>query len=708
MALNDAYGTNECSQILGIAVKNVLKRAVRENWQSRPRHGRGGGREWLVSSMPEATRLALAARSVPTAPAAMTPTPSNPDSPLVLHGKARGRAQVRAAVVLAARSFTVNSRLSYTRAMEEFVVRYNSGEIFMEADVRAALPTLCRNSLINWDKKAQASGMASLAGNYGAHRKGTGIIDSQPAVVDIILGMFKAHPHTSAQLILEAIQAHKFKGEDIAVPSLRRLQLWLADWKRSEAQLAQKVKAPDRWKSRFRASCGDAYELVTRYNQRWEYDGTPADLLLNDGKRYTIVGIINVYSREVLLEVAERSTGQTVGNLTRTAIIEWGVPEEVVTDNGKEFVGNFMQGLFLDLGILMTVLPPFRPELKPAIERVFNSFSHHLLTLCPCYVGHNVATRQEIRERETFAKRLMNRKGEEELSMAVSPEELQAFCDDWCKNVYGHRAHRGLHGKTPYEMRREYAGVIRRLEDVRALDILLTTDGGWRTVGKKGVRARGGVFAHAALGPIIGQRVKVRYNPWDVEHAVIYDENGRFVCEAVRVAGLDGAEVAQLAVEMRRAQNASLRVKAERLDKAMEATNARNAATDIMEMHKARAAEIEGRTPPAQHAEAAYTTPAVEEAARAVALMDGKSPLQHDAEVAAKREAARKRIKANGWLPESPRDKFRLAEELDAAEARGEAIPADRKAWKECFKASNTYAGFKLLAQMGKPAVAAG
>jgi len=98
----------------------------------------------------------------------------------------------------------------------------------------------------------------------------------------------------------------------------------------------------------------------------------------------------------------------------------------------------------------------------------------------------------------------------------------------------------------------------------------------------------------------------------------------------------------------------------------------------------------------------------VEEAARAVALMDGKSPLQHDAEVAAKREAARKRIKANGWLPESPRDKFRLAEELDAAEARGEAIPADRKAWKECFKASNTYAGFKLLAQMGKPAVAAG
>ena len=71
------------------------------------------------------------------------------------------------------------------------------------------------------------------------------------------------------------------------------------------------VTAPDKWKGRYQSATGDAYELITEYNERWEYDGTPADLLLNDGKRYTIVGIINVYSRELKLEVAERSTGRT-------------------------------------------------------------------------------------------------------------------------------------------------------------------------------------------------------------------------------------------------------------------------------------------------------------------------------------------------------------------------------------------------------------
>ena len=57
--LREAYITQELAMLLGIAVKNLLLRAKREGWQSRERHGRGGGKEWLVASMPEATRLAI-------------------------------------------------------------------------------------------------------------------------------------------------------------------------------------------------------------------------------------------------------------------------------------------------------------------------------------------------------------------------------------------------------------------------------------------------------------------------------------------------------------------------------------------------------------------------------------------------------------------------------------------------------------------------
>ena len=60
--MKDAYTTQELAPLLGCSERNVRKRARREGWQSRPRAGRGGGHEWLVSSMPEKTRLTLAAR----------------------------------------------------------------------------------------------------------------------------------------------------------------------------------------------------------------------------------------------------------------------------------------------------------------------------------------------------------------------------------------------------------------------------------------------------------------------------------------------------------------------------------------------------------------------------------------------------------------------------------------------------------------------
>ncbi len=122
-------------------------------------------------------------------------------------------------------------------------------------------------------------------------------------------------------------------------------------------------------------SFGDFYAFVTGINQRWEYDGTPSDVMLSDNKRYAIIGVIEIYTRRVKFRVVERSTSQQVACVTRDCLLDWGVPETAVTDNGKEFTSRQMQRLFLDLGIACDILPPFRPDLKPAIERVFHTFS---------------------------------------------------------------------------------------------------------------------------------------------------------------------------------------------------------------------------------------------------------------------------------------------------------------------------------------------
>ena len=78
MALKEVYSTLEASLLLGMAVKNLLQRAIREGWQSQPRKGRGGGHEWLLSSMPEETRIAIRAaeeQNALAACAAETPLP---------------------------------------------------------------------------------------------------------------------------------------------------------------------------------------------------------------------------------------------------------------------------------------------------------------------------------------------------------------------------------------------------------------------------------------------------------------------------------------------------------------------------------------------------------------------------------------------------------------------------------------------------------
>ena len=54
------YSTQELAHYLGITVKSVHIRAKREGWQALPRAGRGGGKLWVVSSMPAEIRDRLA------------------------------------------------------------------------------------------------------------------------------------------------------------------------------------------------------------------------------------------------------------------------------------------------------------------------------------------------------------------------------------------------------------------------------------------------------------------------------------------------------------------------------------------------------------------------------------------------------------------------------------------------------------------------
>ena len=149
-AAQTAYSGQKLAQFLGITERAVQIRAKRENWQSAPRPGRGGGNLWLLTSMPEKTRLAIAAAVVAQmAKEAERPSKTQAVNTLSkLTPSKQDRAEARAMAVQMARRFAEQSGQSRTVAYEVFAWRYNSGELLsVPLWVRETLPQLCRASL---------------------------------------------------------------------------------------------------------------------------------------------------------------------------------------------------------------------------------------------------------------------------------------------------------------------------------------------------------------------------------------------------------------------------------------------------------------------------------------------------------------------------------------------------------------------------------
>ena len=699
--MKEAYTTQELAPLLGMTRQGVDCRAKREGWQSRPRAGRGGGREWLVDSMPESTRLAIAAKVAP-----FTPVPVIPSKSITIPVQAtlseggKARVEAKTALFLLYRTFTKAAGLPKVRGREVFSAHWNAGEIEAEAWLREAIPHVSKNTLLNWERAIDAEGSARLAGDYGKGMRGKGRIDSQLEVKEIVLGMLDKYPYTTAKMILEELAAANERRvreglEPFILPSEWRLREWLRAWKKSNPALYQLMKSPDGYNDNYNPSFGDIYAGIIRLNQRWEYDGTPSDVMLSDGNRYAIIGVIDIYSRRLKLEVGPRSNADVVSNLTRRCLLDWGVLETPVTDNGKEFVSRQMGQVFADFNVVPDILPPFRPDLKPGIERAFGVFNHDLLTLCPCYVGYNVEKRREIESRESFAKRLMKKGEDPELVVAMTPEELQ-------DKIYAHRPHTGLKGKTPYQMAAEYPGVVRRIRDERALDMLLMPlagQDGYRTVSKKGVKADRGIFIAPELGRCIGQRVQVRISRTDKRYAYIYDEAGLFVCRAHNVADLTPEEQRTISVD---ARNAAQSVKAEtrRLRAFAKKHNLDQAYLHIMEHHIRKAEEYEAAHPMPTQNDVDYMTFELAEAQRAASGEKSMQTLTLEEAEQARIEAVEIVADQTFMVPKSAQGRNALFLELESRAQSGEDLTGDERNWMAMYRTSSERAGFEAMNQL--------
>ncbi|GFK94451.1 hypothetical protein NNJEOMEG_02296 [Fundidesulfovibrio magnetotacticus] len=379
MALQEAYTASELAPFLGIDARNVRERAKRESWRSRPRKGRGGGNEWLVTSMPSATREAIAsALMAQDAPAVPDPAPA----PAVqAPAESLGRLTQH-------QRETALARLAFVREIERAAAM-----IGKEKAIRNLLKALADGSLA-----PRLSELVSVANDrFGSGEK---------------RGLSRRRLYEWCSLFAsggDAALAPRHQGKDMAVPAWA--PAFLAIWQRPQKpsiadayrqfadectgtlpsifavrRFLEKVAAPDREAGR---ATGNALLKLRPYKRRRTDELWPTDVYTADGTTFDaeiqhplhgspwkpeITLVIDVATRRCVgLAVGEAENAFTVLDALRVACLWGGIPCILYTDNGPGYKNTLMaseaSGMLARLDIELRNSIPGRPQGKGLMER---------------------------------------------------------------------------------------------------------------------------------------------------------------------------------------------------------------------------------------------------------------------------------------------------------------------------------------------------
>lgn len=541
------------SELAGLPGMPATDRAIRiradkQGWQSRPRRS-GKGSEYHIHSLPGETRRVLAEQAVAEQGQAVTDhaagalamaklmereKPIKPDAgrKLLTLGEApRKKVDARLLILNAASTFLTSyiavDQGEIGRAL--FVEAYRERRLPLPNSVYAAQRPFSKSTLRRWQDSLHGEGPAALAGNYQRERPST--VEQSPDLGPFLTALVTAKPHLANkwQTLHETVsQYNEMNQLGWHIPSQSSLRRWLGKWLAENKVAFTFATNPEGYNNQYRTAVEEMYPWVSRPNDVWEFDSTPVDAMLVDG-RHSIIAVIDVYTRRVSLLVAKTSSSEGICLLLRKTLLGWGTLNEnglMRTDNGSDYVSQRVMSVCSLLGINVSRSNAYSGWEKPFIERFFRTLSHGLIELLPSYIGHSVADRQVIEARKSFAKRLEEKRkpeAEKEIyNLAMTADQLQTLLDSWVEAYYHRRKHRML-GMSPNEKYQQARYSRAEVVDASALDLLLNHLGE-ATVGKGFINAGGLKYTAPELAEHSwkAQRVSVFVDPNDVGRAYLY------------------------------------------------------------------------------------------------------------------------------------------------------------------------------------------
>jgi transposase InsO family protein len=701
----------------------------RQGWnhdpaRSRQRTGRGGsGFEYRVAALPELARLDYAKRQLnAAAKGARGACAQMASADATLDGRAGEERDARLQLVATCDRFRVISQMSVTAADDLFVRLYNRGEIDVSQWVKDCVSKISMRSMARWRAAARKQETDALAHDPAKARKGTGVLDRalDGQLRATALAMLAANPHFTAKHVRtylkdtygDALQVTTSDGvvREVPMPPLRTVQATVARWREEHRAELLKLSDPDG----FRSSMQYALRVGAQANHPnalWQIDASPCDVMTLDGGkngnpgRANLYACIDVYTRRTVFLVSNTPTAAALGLLIRKALLAWGVPDVIKSDNGSDFTAKFIERLLDNLGVEHDLCTPFQPQQKGMVERVFRTLQHDLMVTLPGFIGHNVGDRSVIESRKAFAQRL----GEAPDALAgaaLTNLELAERIDAWTRDDYEQRPHGGLRDRTPFEVAASHRGAVRRIEDEAALMMLLAPvpgQDGMRTVTKTGIRINHADYYSTDCMP--GDRVFCRMDPADAGQIYLFSEDGlTFLGEAVSPE-LSGHNPQELIARVKAAQKdfiaegtGPLRKEARRIKP-----------TDIADAMAREAAADAGKLVSFPKPKTPHSTDALR-AAATVERRHEPSALPED--VAANHKKLVQRFELTGSIEpvkvkpireDSANERFRKALRLEARMAEGNQVKPDDALWLGRYQTGSEYRAMKkMVADFGE------
>lgn len=695
--------------------RGVLMRAQSAGWSCRPRtEGRGrSGVEYLSTDLPLETQQAIAAQAAGAVKPAADALAAGKLARQIAQEQACATSMAKFGIVLEAKGgfdpernpkldlfqrfekYHAHRGTAVWPAILEFVQLWGTGQIEAHSNTRIAFPTIPAKTLDKWYRAWRTQGVEALLERKPRKDKGKSALTEDEVLHDVfIAALAEMHDPTARQMqrvIREQV------GKD-RTPSTSTLKRWLREFKDSNAAALLMFKNPDGYKNKYRSAFGSQSDGITRPNQQWQQDSTigdamqRADLAFNlpdqytgEIRRHAIIVSIDVFTRRAKAVVAPTSSSNAVKAVTRLCIQAWGKPEQIKTDNGKDYTAQDYDFALRSLGIEHRLCTPFSPEQKPYVERFIGTMMHDLFPMLEGFVGKSVAERKAIDSGKSFAQRF----GLGGLDLRMGARQLQDVINGWL-DEYHDRTHSEL-GCSPNEMAERHTTHVVRMDD-RALDIFLMAlaGKGTRVVGKRGIPFNNGWFAAPELASYVGSTVRCRQDELELGALYVFAMDGSYICRALDHSML-GINRAELAAKARAIEATNIKPMVDRLRKGLKKGLTRTAVQAIYndrEREAEAAAHNVHRLAPrvVQH-----TTPAIDSV---LAHLDTTGK---DAERAAARAALEAQPVAEVKPMSTPNARYSAWVRIQARKDRSESVSARELEWAASYQLSKEFASWHEL-----------